>query len=177
MLVFIKKNTTLNLTTYFTKSKDLIQWRPVTTSFWRPINIQDVASYGLEFEFKTSKQIGKHHLNFNTQYNYTISKDLELNKQLIYIPFHKANVIFDYKYKDWFLNLNQQYNGKVFTTTSNTQTVRAFWLTNLGLSKSIFKNKTNIGFEINNLLNIDYQTVAYRPMPSRNYTINLTLKF
>jgi iron complex outermembrane receptor protein len=171
-----KQNIALNITSYYIKSKDLIQWRPVTSTFWRPFNVQNVDSYGLEFELEASKKIGKHKFNFQSQYAYTISEDKALDKQLIYVPFHKANAILSYNYKDWSANINQQFNGEVFTTTSNTQIVDSFWLSNIQISKSMQKNKINISLKVKNLLNTKYQTVAFRPMPDRNYSIRLTLK-
>lgn len=176
-LDYKRKNTNFNITSFLTKSKDLIQWRPVTSTFWQPVNIQNVDSYGFEIEFETTKKIGKHKLNFQTQYAYSVSKDKELDKQLIYVPFHKANAILSYYNKSWTINFNQQYNGKVFITTSNTQIVNDFWLSNLQLYKTILNSKINIGFVVNNIFNSEYETVAYRPMPGRNYSIQLTLKF
>ncbi|MCF6350964.1 MAG: TonB-dependent receptor [Flavobacteriaceae bacterium] len=170
------KNITFNITSYLTKSKNLIQWRPVTSYFWQPVNIQNVDSYGLEIEFAVTKKIGKHTFDFQTQYAYSISIDKELDKQLIYVPLHKVNAILNYNYKKWSINFNQQYNGEVFTTTSNTQVVDDFWLSNLYLYKTILNSKINIGISVNNLFNSKYETVAYRPMPNRNYSIQLTLK-
>ncbi len=171
------KNTSVSVTTFYTKSKNLIQWRPVSSTFWRPINVQNVESYGLEFEFEIHKRIGKHQIKFQTQYAYTISEDKELNKQLIYNPFHKANASLHYNYIDWSLNFNQQYNGEVFTTTSNTKTIDDFWLSNIQIHKTFLKNKLNIGLFANNIFNIKYETVAFRPMPNQNYNIQLTLNY
>lgn len=176
-LDFTIKNSTLSLTSYFTKSKDLIQWRPVTSTFWRPVNVQDVESYGLEFEYDIKKEFGKHKIDFQIQYAYTISEDKALNKQLIYTPLHKANTSVNYHYKKWSVNFNQQYSGSVFTTTSNTITVDDFLLSNLQFHKTFIKNKLNIGLSINNVFNSKYQVVAYRPMPNRNYSIQLTLNY
>ncbi len=171
------KSTLISATSFYTNSEDLIQWRPVTSTFWRPVNVQEVESYGVEFEFEIDKNIGKHHIKFQTQYAYTVSEDKKLGKQLIYNPFHKGNASLHYQFKDWSLNFNQQYNGEVFTTTSNTKTVDDFWLSNLQINKIFLKNKLNIGLFANNIFNIKYETVAFRPMPNRNYNIQLTLNY
>ncbi len=170
------KNTNINITSYRIQSDNLIQWRPVSSSLWRPINIQSVTSYGLEFELNTVKKINNHKFHLQTQYAYTVSKDDVLRKQLIYVPYHKANASIQYNYKKWTLNFNQQYNGKVFTTTSNTQEVDNFWLSNIQINKNFLKKKINIGFIVNNLFNKAYQTVAYRPMPNRNFKLKINIK-
>ncbi len=172
-----QKNLSLNLSAYITKSKDLIQWRPETASFWRPVNVQDVESYGLEFEFKLQQNFGKHRFNLQSQYTYTVATDLELNKQLIYVPYHKATTTLNYMYKSFSINFNEQYTSKVFTTTSNTQTVNANWLSTIEIYKSFLKQKLTIGVLANNLWNTAYQSVAYRPMPNRNFEFNMNYKF
>jgi len=170
------KNTIINITTYHTNSNNLIQWRPTTNIIWKPINIQKVTSTGVEFVFNTIKKVNKNQFEFSTQYAYTISEDLHKKKQLIYVPYHKANASINYLYKGFGVNINQQYNGAVFTTTSNTQTVEHFWLTNIQISKKIIKNKINIGLVVNNIFNKAYQTVAYRPMPNRNLKLSINIK-
>ena len=176
-LGYYQNKLSINLTSYITKSKNLIQWRPETPTYWKPINIQDVMSYGLEFEFKTQQNFGKHMLELQSQYAYTVSKDNVLDKQLIYVPYHKATASLNYTYKDFTVNFNEQYNGKVFTTTSNTQTVNAYWLTNLEIYKNFLKQQLTVGVLVNNLFNTAYQSVSYRPMPNRNFEFNINYKF
>ncbi|MEE9349378.1 MAG: TonB-dependent receptor [Flavobacteriaceae bacterium] len=162
-------------TTYYSKNKDLIQWRPTNSFLWKPVNIQEVSNYGVDLNLALKHKINHHLFEANFQYDYSISKDNHLQKQLIYVPFHKANSNFTYRYKTLIASVNTQYNGFVFTTTSNTQTVNAYWLTHLQFYKKLNTN-LNIGFSINNLFNKAYQSVAYRPMPNRNYNLNINLK-
>ncbi len=172
-----KKKLTLNLTSYITKSKNLIQWIPVTSTFWRPVNVQDVGSYGVEFDITVRHHIGKHHIGLQTNYAYTVSRDNNLDKQLIYVPFHKSNAILTYKNKGFTINFNEQYTGKAFTTTSNTQSLDAFWLSNLEVHQTFLQNKLTVGLLANNIWNINYQSVAFRPMPNRNFELNINYKF
>ncbi len=173
---FKTKKLKISATTFLINSKNLIQWRPFTNSIWQPINIQNTTSYGLELDYNTTFRINKQQFYVNLNYAYTSSTDKNLDKQLIYVPFHKANLQLNYTYKGWQLNLNPQFNGSVFTTTSNTQKVASYWLSNISINKSIFKHTINIGFNINNLFNTSYQNVSYRPMPNRNYNFNITIK-
>ncbi len=172
-----KDNLSFTITSYLTKSKNLIQWRPVTSTFWSPINVQDVSSYGLEFGFKTTRNIGKHTFKFQSQYAYTTSKDKNLDKQLIYVPFHRANILLGYVKNDFSIHVNQQYTGKVFITTSNTQSINAYGLTNIQAYKTFIKQKLTIGLLLNNIWNKAYQSVSFRPMPSRNFELNINYKF
>jgi vitamin B12 transporter len=172
----LDKNFKINLTSFYINNKNLIQWQPINASVWQPVNIQDVNNYGFEFSGFAEKKLNHHIFQFIAQYDYTISDDIDLNKQLIYVPNHKANGIVNYLFKNWNFNYNLQYTGEVFITTSNSQTIDAYWLSNLAISKRIFKNKIKIAFLVNNFFNENYESVAYRPMPNRNFLINLNLK-
>ncbi|HHC80775.1 MAG TPA: TonB-dependent receptor [Flavobacteriia bacterium] len=171
------KKITLSLGAYSTKSNNLIQWRPVTGTFWRPVNVQDVSSYGVEFDMGIQHQIGIHQLSLQATYAYTVSKDNTLDKQLIYVPFHKSNAILTYQHKGLTINFNEQYTGKAFTTTSNTQSVAAFWLSNIEIYKTVLKQQLTVGLSVNNLWNTAYESIAFRPMPNRNFELNINYKF
>ena len=173
---FVHQFLNLNITSFYIKNDDLIQWQPVSGTIWQPVNIQNVTNYGIELSAWAQKKYEHHLFLLKVQYDYTMSKDDNLNKQIIYVPNHKGNFIFNYQLKKWNFSYNLQYTGEVFTTTSNTQTLNAYWLSNIDISKSFFKNRLQLAFKINNLLDENYQSVAYRPMPNRNYMLNINLK-
>ncbi len=172
------KSFDFSMTSFIIKSKDMIQWRPVTGTFWQPQNIQDVSNYGIELFASFEKSSDRHFFRFRVYYDYTKSKDEELNKELIYVPNHKANGIFNYKYRKWNFAYNLQYTSKVYTTTSNTQSLSPYLLSNINIGRNFLKNNNLIVvFKVNNLFDENYQSVAFRPMPNRNYTININFKF
>jgi len=174
----VYKNQLFNfhITSYVIKSKDLIQWQPVSSSFWQPQNVQDVSNYGLELFAEARKEYNQHTFGLKVQYDYSKSEDESTHKQLIYVPFHKGNAIVNYQYKKWKFNYNLQYTGKIYITTSNTQSLNDYVLSNLNLQRSFFKNRMQLAFYINNLFDKSYQSVAYRPMPDRNYSLQINLK-
>lgn len=174
-LVYTKSIFEFNLTSFLIDSDNLIQWQPISSDIWQPVNIQNARNYGLEFAAVLSKQINVHKIDFTFQYDYVHATDQTLNKQLIYVPNHKANSIFSYKYRKWGFNYNLQYTGKVYITTSNTQSLDAYTLSNISVSRSLFNDKLRLAFQANNLFNEYYQSVAYRPMPNRNFTLNINL--
>ncbi len=173
---FQNKNAKFDLTTFWIKSDNLIQWVPVTADFWQPKNVQKTSGYGLEFSIKYKKIIDDHNFQFQAQYAYTVSNDDSIDKQLIYVPYNKANSNVSYNYKRTYFNYNLQYTGKVFTTSSNSQSIEDYWLSNVEISQNFLKNDLKIGFRINNLFDENYQSVAYRPMPGRNFELNINYK-
>ena len=165
----------LNATSFIIQSKNLIQWQPITSDVWEPINIQSAKNYGLELSAVLKKTINRHILNLKAQYDFVKAIDENLDKQLIYVPNHKGNVIFTYQIAKWNFGYNYQYTGKVYTTTSNSQTLDAYNLSSLFFKRQLFKDKIIVALNINNIFNEKYQSVAYRPMPNRNFTLNIKL--
>ncbi len=166
----------LNLTAFQIDSENLIQWKPVSAVFWRPFNVQNVMSNGIEFEFDYKVDYKQHQFRLQTQYTYTNAVDKDLDKQLMYVPFHKLSSNLDYQFKGFTFNINLNYTGFAYTTTSNTQYIDEFTVYNVALSKNLYKQKINIGFKLNNVFNKAYQVVAFRPMPNRNYLLTTKLK-
>ena len=175
-LDFGKKNFTFGAAGYFIKSKDLIQWRPVTQDFWRPENVSSASNYGVELKAGYIYFIGKHLFKLDLAYDYTVALDDDIDKQLIYVPEHRAGAIFDYQWKAWKFNYNFQYVGEVYTTTSNTQSLDAYNLSDIFISRTFLNEKIGLGLRINNLFDEKYQSVAFRPMPNRNYLIQINFK-
>ena len=175
-LEYSRREFTISGGTYFIKSKDLIQWRPVTQDFWQPQNVNNASNYGLEFSAAYKKTFGDHRLEFKANYDYTIAQDDDLEKQLIYVPKHRAGFNANYIWKLWAFNYNLQYVGEVYTTTSNSQSLDAYALSDIGINRKLFKGLLALGFKINNLFNENYQSVAFRPMPGRNYLLQINIK-
>ncbi len=173
----IATNLGVGVAVFATKSANLIQWQPVTSTFWQPFNIQDVSIRGLELEFDFRKKIGNYQLALQTQYSYTISQDEATEKQLIYVPYSMGNTVLDYSYKKWHLSYDINYTGKAYTTTTNTQFMDAYWVSNAQFSVDLFKKKFNLALRINNLFNKSYQVVSSRPMPGRNHSISVGYSF
>jgi len=169
----------LNMNVFYIYSKDLISWQPGTDGVFTPLNISEAENIGFEIAGKFSKSIQKNHFNLGLNYAYTSAKNLEKNKQLIYVPFHKITGMIDYRFQQFNAYYQQLFNGKVFTTTDNNSVLDSYFVANIGL-EHLFLYKTmpiKIGFKLNNIFNRYYENVAYRPMPNRNIQTTITFKF
>ena len=170
-------NFNVKLNGYYINTEDMIQWQPNSTGLWSPINIGEVASYGAEVEVKSHYNINEHQFNVSGHYSYTVSEDLETNKQLIYVPFHKGNLNISYGFKQFTMRYQHMFNGDV-SILGNTLSDYDFG----NLSVSYLFNLTReinitLDFKLNNLYNTYYENVALRPMPNRNFQIQTTIKF
>jgi len=172
------------LNAFYIITDDLIQWQPNNTGVWSPTNIAEVENYGLESELSFQKTLGKNHLKLNANYSYTVSEDTTTKKQLIYVPFHKGNVNLAYSFKSFSMFYQHVFSGDVFITDDNLTgrlySLNAFDVANIGFNYKILNTKSStldLGLKVNNLYNEIYQNVASRPMPNRNFNIQIHYKF
>ena len=173
---FSYKNSKFVLTGFLIQLKDMIRWIPKSNGLWQPENTQNVTNYGLEMLFETKKSIGKHLFSFTTSYGYTISENNETEKQLTYVPNHKANANLAYNYKSFTTYYQWMYTGEVFTSSDNFYKLDDYALSNIGIDYNFGKKKTYLlGVQVLNLTNENYQNVISRPMPGRNFKLYLTL--
>ncbi len=174
--LFLKKQAwSLDAGTFLIKNDNLIQWVPGSSDVWMPQNIQQSKNYGIELDFDYNLKLHEHHITFESQYTYVNARDESTDLQLIYNPEHKANNILKYNYGAFGLRYRLGYTGKVYTTTSNTQSLDPYWLSDINADYQLNRYKLHVIFSLNNLFDQSYQVVAYRPMPGRNF--NLTIHY
>ena len=173
--------------TFFNKNIDnWIAWTP-RGNIWYPMNIKSVHSYGSEtfiHLLKTNKFLSA---KFDLFYAYTISEttssrignDASVNKQLIYVPIHKAGFNFFINYKSYSLTYNFTYTGNRFTSTDNLEFLVANKIHSLQIDYSfqLKNNQFSLFTRIDNLFNEKYFVVANRPQPLRNYGFGIVMQF
>jgi iron complex outermembrane receptor protein len=172
------KNFSVSATGFYYNIEDMIRWLPNSNGLWQPINTDHVISYGLESQLKFYKEWQNHQLTLNANYAYVVSENEATNKQLIYVPFHKVSGSVNYQYKKIKTYLQHNFVGDVFIQSDNNpnEIVPAYFIQNLGFDYT-FKSNQTIGFTVRNLFNVDYQSVADRFMPGRNYNIYINFNF
>jgi outer membrane cobalamin receptor len=177
------------LTGYYSWISNLIIWQPVSgNSFlWRPTNINDVHARGLEAGLNMKYQNRGWDAGLNANYNFCRSTNqtggegessLEGN-QLIYIPVHTLNTTVSVSWKKFYVSYNFLYTSRRYTGTDNETYMPGYNLSNIFFGKNIHLGKfvLSLQLEINNLFDLDYQSIASRPMPGRNYAIVLKGNF
>ncbi len=166
-----------NLNTFLIEGKDVIQWQPTVQQIWRPFNVKEFQSMGIEWQDDHLFNIGSIRVNWRNQYTYTRAIDKFTGNIAIYVPQHYFHMDFGLTYGTLKWGIQQAYSGKVFYTTDESAYNEAYNLTNTYLNKRIYQGKFQVCFQVNNLLNKYYEIIASRPMPNRNYQLKLTLNF
>ncbi len=172
------KNFHFNLTTYLIQSKNMIQWKP-TGNVWKPINVAEMKGHGIQFSGMYKYTFGNHQFKLNTNFSYTVSKDAELDTQLMYVPLFKTTESFTYSYKSFSFNYQFLWTDSVKNLTNSDQKIDSFNVSNISFFYNFLlqKNSLDIGLEMDNIYNTPYTVVYNRPMPNRNFQLTLTYKF
>ena len=157
----------------------MIKWTPDDSGKWQPQNFVNVKNQGIEATFKTAFHYKKHQLNISGTYAYVKAIDQETDKQLIYVPLHKANGTISYNYKKITAFYENVFTDAVFTDTENTRGILEYSISNIGVSYSLKfkKNNFKLSGRLNNILNKKYENVISRPMPNTNFLISINYKY
>lgn len=183
----------INTSIYLSWIDDWIVWQPSEFTYWTAQNIQKVFARGIETNIKLKYSISGVNINLNANYAFTRttneSEDIQdldsYGKQLIYIPLHKANVLFAIKYHDFYLDFMWNFTGERFTNSSNEMTRHSLYqysVCDLSIGKRVFfgirkKINVDIQFKINNIFNVNYQAILWRAMPTINYQLQVKCNF
>lgn len=167
------------ITAYGQYTTDWILWSPSSPVIWTPENLKRVYGCGTELFASSGKFQGKWQLYFVSSYNWnrTInmdavsSYDASANKQLIYVPVHKAYGAVRGGWGGFSASVDYTYFSKIYTSTDNSQSLHGYGLMDVHLNKEfeVKQQKITIGFGIYNLLDTQYQTMPNRAMPGRYY--------
>jgi vitamin B12 transporter len=172
-----------NSTLFYIDLKDKIIWKPLGNSnLWTPVNLDAAVNKGAELFLGYTKKNGNHFFHLSGNYTYTEANDGTNRKQLPYAPKHLLNYNLEYGYGIAKLYFQDLYQSNVFTNrlALDFYALDPVHVMNLGLDISLFdKENTNLvlGGKINNIGNRLYYFTNLRPMPGRNYTININYKF
>lgn len=167
--------------------RNWIQWRPSSFRYWIPENIAQVFARGAELYQSVSLVRGHWNMSFKAHYSFTLTTDEGqtahqqhyAGKQLIYIPKHHANLNARIDYRRVYLSFGTELVGQRRTTYNDDLEVfgnlPSYQLVNLGIGWSW--RKFNVDLKLNNLFDIDYQAVMWRPMPGRNFEFVVSYSF
>ncbi len=176
----------LDLSVFRNSIKDMIQWHPGEYSYWTADNLKSVISSGLESSVLLNYSLNRFSAGLSANYSYTrasttgsyMANDAAIGKQLIYVPANQGNCAINMNYRIFYSSLITTMTGKRYLTVDNSDYLNGYMLNNLitGLKLNLKGNTLDLNFQIDNLFNITYQTIAYYPLPGRSYTLKLLVQ-
>jgi outer membrane cobalamin receptor len=175
-----------DLSAFRNNIKDMIQWHPGEYSYWTADNIRSVNTSGLESSLSLNYSAGKLATGITANYSYTrattaesvTANDASIGKQLIYVPINKANCALLMNYRMLYTSWNIIMTGKRYLTVDNTEYLPGYMLNNLttGFRLNLKNNILDLNFQIDNIFDVNYQTIAYYPLPGRLYSFKLLIQ-
>ncbi|MFQ3577325.1 MAG: TonB-dependent receptor, partial [Cytophagales bacterium] len=165
-----------NTQVYHRNVENWLAWTP-ENGIWSASNIQNVESKGIDNRTQISffKKKTAFSIVFWHSYNSTIRKSGDLTgKYLIYVAPFSYGTNCSFRFKKVSLLIQQNYQSWRFLTADNSDFLDPYTVWNIILKGN--HKFGNIFFEINNLFNKNYETVANYPMPLRNARLGIMLK-
>lgn len=157
---------------------------------WQMMNIGEVDVKGLDLSSSVNFILfPQAYLNIKMSYSYQRIRDLTIREnealtkstyggQIAYMPRHSGSALASVRYKGWGLNYSFIYVGERYSTSDNSPDyyVDPWYTSDLSFNKELKINNHNIkvAFEINNILDQQYEVILNYPMPGRNYKLSLT---
>ncbi len=181
-----KHSASISLTGFVREVNDWIQWIP-DGAVWTPRNVLKVWSRGAETRFTFSFKWRKWKLENSLGYDYVRSinkraispNDNSLNKQLIYVPAHRAFVAATLIHKHIYFTWSQQFTSHFFTATDHSTYIPAYTLAQvtIGSKLKLKKHRAECFVRVNNVFNTAYTLMPLRPMPPRSFQLGLRFDF
>lgn len=175
----------INLSVFQQDIRQWIIWLPTAAGYWVPENLLRVQARGIELQGRWSWQLGRHQIRLLGDYAWlqSIHKEVgpgqenRLNKQLIYLPHHQFRAQLWYNYRDFSVGWLQNFTGTRYVNADHSAALDPYALSQLLLNYhwQFTRIGMRTGLQIQNILQQEYQTVQWRPMPGRNYLFTLTL--
>jgi len=176
----------IGVTGFISYIENWILWRPGEFRYWTPDNLASVLARGIESSLRASVILGKNKVDFRVNYTLTRTNPINMpgfsSHQLMYIPVHKASLLLHLKRAFWYFNYRFSFASERFTSTDEEQSLHqlpAYSLHHLTLGRelSIRDLRSDIRIQVHNLFDTDYQTILWRAMPGRYFSLSLKIDF
>ncbi|MBL0742356.1 TonB-dependent receptor [Chryseolinea lacunae] len=185
-LTWRRQNFNVNTRGFYQWVDQWIQWVPGAQGVYRPRNVKQVRTDGVEAGIEDRVKIGPVVLQGKVAYQFTqaITEKTDntdiasVGKQLIYTPVHTGSGTFGVLYGTWSLNMFLQYSGTRFTDAANAAmyALDPFLLADMSLNKSYAHGQHGFDFsvQLKNVFATDYQLYSGRAMPGRNINFKIS---
>lgn len=184
-----KKHFSAELSAFQLMLDDWILWQPGADGLFRPGNLRKVSSRGLEasaginFKHGDWKWKSKGHFQWSSTENTAVYDGMEavLHKQLPYTPKVSSGIGLWVERAGFSGAYQHQFTGRRFVTSDNQVSLPGFHTGTLLLQYNLpagfwrFSNSLSCHFTLENIWDAAYESIAYRPMPGRNWRVGILI--
>jgi outer membrane cobalamin receptor len=173
---------------YCSKMINLIEWNQVAgSSNWKPMNVREVLARGFDMALNLTYNVRGCGITLTNNYTFckstyqkeTSPGDNSVGNQVIYVPVHLYNSTLTISYSGFSASYNFIYTSSRYLDRNNLSYMPGYYLSNIFIGKNIkFSNNVlSLQLQINNLFDLDYQSIASYPMPGINYGLTIRFNF
>jgi iron complex outermembrane receptor protein len=164
----------------------LIKWIPGEFGYWSPSNISKANSSGAEGNLSLNYVNNYFKIRFSVNYAWNNARiiksqdgEVSSGKQIVYSPEHLFNAGLRAWYKNYYLSWMSCFTGKRYITADNSDYLSGYFLNNssTGIKLKSGKNSFDINLKADNIFNVNYQAIAWYPMPGRSFNLTLIYQF
>jgi outer membrane cobalamin receptor len=178
----------IEFTYTFIKATNKIVWTPQSNGLWAPQNVAESESNN----FSVSSSLSKHFsdkliISLDAGLLFIDSKktsssykgDATKDKFVPYVPLQSSNINLGVQYRFTEFNLFYTHTGKRYSDYANTRNMSPVNLLdgNITVNFNFYQVASKIKFEVNNILDTDYELISGYPMPLRNYFLTLFINY
>jgi iron complex outermembrane receptor protein len=164
---------------------DMIQWNPGTYNYWTAENLKKVNTGGLETSAEFVYRADPFLFTLYAGYYYTrATSESAKNEtgsdryQLVYVPVHKANAFFHAGWRELSFIWKADFTGTRYITTDNKGYLPSYFINSCsaGLKHPVSFGVLGLNLDVENIFNIEYQTIPYYPLPGRFLDLRLLVQ-
>ena len=163
-----------DITYFYNRFKDMINWTMDNTFWWRPTNVDTAVIKGVEanVNFEITKA-----LKANLNYTRLSATNNVTHQWIIYRPRHEYKSSMTYDVTD---RLNFYIAGKLlskrYVTTDNSRFLKSYFIADTNISYKLAKFAT-LTMTVYNLFNRNYEEEEGYPMPGTSFILSTRLTF
>jgi vitamin B12 transporter len=162
-----------------------IQWIPGENNIWSPVNYKKVVSRTTEVPINVFSELGNVDLFCEIRYVHTHAQmqvdaiqSSNNQMQMIYTPQHVVASCFSARYRQFEWSVRYRYTSERFTEEQNLdyRSLPEYQLLGTCFKAEIplMKHTISCSFDVENILNTQYQSVRAYAMPGRVYTLTVS---
>ncbi|HPF00431.1 MAG TPA: TonB-dependent receptor plug domain-containing protein [Bacteroidales bacterium] len=167
---------------FFSETFNLIRWTPDSlSSQWIASNVSESRQYGVEGVAACSYSWQQNTITGSMNVTRVFAQDMSGDKvfTLMYVPDKTMNSSVSFEHGIWSGGYEFHYTGKRYSSSDNDRYMPEIFLHDVFFSvvKKIKSDQLSLSLRFNNIMNADYQYIAWYPMPRRNFHVTLKWKW
>lgn len=180
---FIAMNTQI----FYGEIKNWIQWIPMTSGIWSPVNYKIVRNRGVEIPIEYYFIIGRVDVDITARYQFTQTRAVNADQwsnakafKMIYTPEHMSTLMTNATRGHFNVGMSVKYTATRFTDESNStlRSLDPYMVSGVMLGYSWKKQMLmfQCSADVSNIFNVAYESVRTYAMPGRVIQLNLQVK-